>query len=521
MPSSLEVPTLSIGARTIQKMRARLGGTFVMDRTTDRREFVKSLAGMSAASLIGSSVFAQALSNTQTERRRTERATGAAGRIPARGEFVVRNGYVLTMDETIGDVPDGDVHVKNGAIVAVGKNLKAPGATALDARRMIVMPGFVDTHWHMWTTYLRCMAGDKTEDGYFPVTTLYGQLMQPEDMYHSTRLAVAEAIYSGTTTVNDECHNVRSYEHADQDICALREVGIRAQWSYGPYRGMPVGQLRDLASFEKLNTEWARLSNDGLITLAYTWGGIPSGNGGSPPSAESITNAKKEIETARGLGARITMHLASRENTPSGQVQAQADYLKNDMLLVHMLATSPEEMKLVASSGASISVSPGSELRIGYGLTKACDLMDAGINVAVSADTAPLTGNCHMPGILKLLRNVECAKAQNEFKLSARRTLEMGTIQGAKALGIEDKVGSLRPGKRADLIMINTDVITMGVFTDPTHMVVEATEPSNVDTVVIDGRILKRNGKFTAMVPEQIISDAVAARERVRKRIHT
>lgn len=484
-----------------------------MHGTINRRGFVKGLASISATGLIGSASFAQD--------RHTERSAGPAGKMPTRGDFIVRGGYVLTMDDTLGDIADGDVHVKNGAIVAVGKNLKAPGAAILDARRMIVMPGFVDTHWHMWTTYLRCMAGDKTEDGYFPVTTRYGQLMEAEDMYYSTRLAVAEAIYSGTTTVNDECHNVRSYEHAEQDIRALRESGLRAQWSYGAYRGMPAGQLRDLASFEKLHTDWARLSNDGLITLAYTWGGVPGGNAGNPASAESVGNAKKEIETARRLGTRITMHLASKENTPEGQVRALADYLKGDMLLIHMLATSPGEMKLVASSGASISVSPGSELRIGYGLTKACDFMDAGINVGVSVDTAPLTGNCHMPGILKLLRNAECAKAQNEFKLSARRALEMGTIQGARALGIEDKVGSLRPGKRADLIMIDTDVITMGVFTDPTHLVVEATEPCNVDTVVIDGRILKRNGKFTALVPEQIISDAVATRERVRKRIQT
>ena len=484
-----------------------------MHQTINRRGFIKSLAGISAASLIGSPDFAQD--------RLTERSTSPAGKMPARGEFIVRHGYVLTMDETLGDIADGDVHVKNGVIVAVGKNLKAPGATVLDGRRMIVMPGFVDTHWHMWTTYLRCMAGDKMEDGYFPVTTLYGQLMQPEDMYYSTRLAVAEAIYSGTTTVNDECHNVRSYEHAEEDVRALRELGIRGQWSYGPYRGIPPGQLRDLASFEKLHTDWAKISNDGLLTLAYTWGGLPGGNGGNPPSTESIANARKEIETARRLGTRITIHLASRENTPEGQVRAQSEYLKNDMLLIHMLATSPEEMKLVASSGASISVSPGSELRIGHGLTKACDFMDAGINVAVSIDTAPLTGNCHLPGVLKLLRNAECAKAKDEFKLSARRALEMGTIHGAKALGIDDKVGSLKPGKRADLIMINTDVITMGVFTDPTHMVVEATEPSNVDTVVIDGRILKRSGKFTALVPEQIIADAVATRERVRKRIRT
>lgn len=488
-----------------------------MNPTIKRRGFVKSLAGAGIAGLMMPQAIAQ---TTRGSRSKTvQRSTPPAENLPARGEFLVRNGYVLTMDEALGDLPVGDVHVKNGAIVAVGTNLKAPGAVVLDARRMIVMPGFVDTHWHMWTTYLRCMAGDKTEDGYFPMTTRYGQLMQPEDMYYSTRLAAAEAIYSGTTTVNDECHNVRSHEHAEQDIRAIRELGLRAQWSYGAYRGMPAGQLRDLASFEKLHSDWAKLSNEGLLTLAYIWGGVPGGNDGNPPPADHIANAKKEIETARSLGSRITIHLAAREGMPAGQVRAQADYLRNDMLLIHMLATTPDEMKLVAAAGASISASPGSELRIGYGLTKVCEFMDGGINVAASSDTMPLTGNCHMPGVLKLMRNAECAKARDEFKLSARRALEIGTIHGARALGIEDKVGSLVPGKRADLIMIQTNVITMGVFTDPTHMVVEAVEPSNIDTVMIDGRILKRNGKFTALIAEQIIDDAVATRERVEKRI--
>ena len=95
----------------------------------------------------------------------------------------------------------------------------------------------------------------------------------------------------------------------------------------------------------------------------------------------------------------------------------------------------------------------------------------------------------------------------------------MGTIDGARALGIEDNVGSLRPGKRADLIMIRTDVITMGVFTDPTRMVVEAAEPSNVDTVVIDGRILKRNGRLTTLDAGRIVADAIATRDTVRGRL--
>jgi cytosine/adenosine deaminase-related metal-dependent hydrolase len=176
-------------------------------------------------------------------------------------------------------------------------------------------------------------------------------------------------------------------------------------------------------------------------------------------------------------------------------------------------------MKMVDSGGSSISVSPGSELRIGYGSTKACDFMDAGINVAVSVDTVPLTGNANFFGILKLMRNAENAKSFNEFRLTARRALEMATVNGARALGLEDQIGSLSPGKRADVIMVRTDHLTMGVFTDPAHMLVEATEEADVDTVLVDGRILKRNGKLTAINPEQVMADAALSLESVGKRV--
>ena len=274
-----------------------------MSRKIGRRGFVAGVAGLGAAGLIGSSPMASSAQTQSPAQAPRPAGTRPAAGLPARGEFLVRNGYVLTMDPALGDIPGGDVHVKNGSIVAVGKNLKAPGALVLDGRRMIVLPGLVDTHWHMWTTYLRCMAGDKTEDGYFPVTTRYGEVMKPEDMYHSTRLAAAEAIYSGTTTLNDECHNVRSLDYAVADIRALRETGIRARFSYGSYRGVPPGEPRDLASFEKLHGEWAKHSPEGLITLGYTWGGVPVAAPNRPaPAQERIDAARKEIRNRAPLG---------------------------------------------------------------------------------------------------------------------------------------------------------------------------------------------------------------------------
>jgi 5-methylthioadenosine/S-adenosylhomocysteine deaminase len=174
---------------------------------------------------------------------------------------------------------------------------------------------------------------------------------------------------------------------------------------------------------------------------------------------------------------------------------------------------------MVAAGGSPISVSPGSELRIGYGSSKAAAFLDAGISVAVSVDTVPLTGNANLFGVLKLMRNAENAKAFDEFKLTARRALEMATINGARTLGLEDKIGSLTPGKRADLIAVRTDHLTMGVFTNPGNMLVEATEEADVDTVMVDGRLLKHRGSLTSLNVPQVIADAALTLAEVGKRI--
>jgi cytosine/adenosine deaminase-related metal-dependent hydrolase len=123
-----------------------------------------------------------------------------------------------------------------------------------------------------------------------------------------------------------------------------------------------------------------------------------------------------------------------------------------------------------------------------------------------------------MFGIMKFIQSIENGKSESEFKLAARRVLELGTIEGARSMGIADKVGSLKAGKRADLIMVSTRDVNLGVFGDPAHMLVTAAQPSNVDTVVVDGRILKRGGKLTAVNTVQVAAEAAAANAALRKR---
>jgi 5-methylthioadenosine/S-adenosylhomocysteine deaminase len=133
-------------------------------------------------------------------------------------------------------------------------------------------------------------------------------------------------------------------------------------------------------------------------------------------------------------------------------------------------------------------------------------------------DNNVLAGDANLFGLLKMVRSIENAKSHDEFKMSARRALELGTIDGARSLGIEGRVGSLKPGKRADVIMVSTRHLNMGVFTDPAHLLVESAEAENVDTVLVDGRVLKRGGKLTNMATDQVLEEAAASLAAMRTR---
>jgi 5-methylthioadenosine/S-adenosylhomocysteine deaminase len=435
--------------------------------------------------------------------------------MPARGNVIIRNAYVMTMEKDVGDLKDADVHVRDGAIVAVGQKLAAPGARVIDGRDMIVLPGLVETHWHMWNTLLRGMSGEKPDFGYFRTSGGLGRVFEPGDMYQGTRLATAEAISSGITFVHDWCHNIRGPEFARADLRALKESGLRARFSYGPMQGHDLKQPLDIADIEKLKNDWAEYSNGGLIALGMAW----RGHGGNQP-ANAVPEAvwRAEYEAAQRLGLPISVH-SSGSKAALGQIGGldKAGMIKN-VQIIHAVYATPEEIAAMKAAGSSISLAPTSELRIGFGLPPTTAFLDAGIPVGLSVDTVTLTGNADMFTIMRTIQAIENGRAESEFKLSARRVVELATIEGARSMGIDDKVGSLKAGKRADIIMIDTRAANLGVFGDPAVMLVTAVQPANVDTVMVDGRILKRGGKLTALNVPHIAKEAAEANAAVRKR---
>lgn len=422
-----------------------------------------------------------------------------------RAEYLIRNAYVMTMDEGLGDLAGADVHVRNGEVVAVGLGLEAPEAEAVDATDMIVLPGLVETHWHMWTTMLRSMAGDRAEHGYFATSRAIGAFYTARDMYRSTRLAAAEALHSGITFVHDWCHNVRDPSFAEADLRALADTGIRARFSYGTPAGFETDRPIDNDDLARLDGDWQAYSNGGLLSLGLAWRGARS------------EASLADYRAARALGLPVSVHVNVSPSTGGiGAIEA-AGLLGPHVQLIHAIWSSREEIAAVAERGASVSLSPYTEMRIGFGFPTTGELLDAGIPVGLSVDTPTLSGNADMFAIMKAIQNVENARARDEFRLTARRVLELATIEGARSMGLADEIGSLVPGKRADLLLVDTRQINLGVFTEPSHMLVEAAQPANVDTVMVDGRILKRAGRLL-LDTDAIIDDAQAAQAAVRER---
>src|SRR5437899_1421145 len=353
--------------------------------TLSRRGFLGGLAALGSISLA-------ACATNSTKASRLRAASRATGQLPPRGEFVVRNAYVLTMDPKLGNIPRGDVHVRNGMLVAVGPNLAAPDAEEIDGSNRIALPGFIDTHFHLWGSFARGIVADGDFD-YFPVMSRIGPAMTPEDAYNSSKLGIAEALNSGLTTIHDWAHNIITGAYADADLRALRDVGIRARFSYGYSRNLQLKpeQTADLADIARVKREWFSSSNDGLLTMGFA----SRGPGDTPPQVY-----RREWENVRSLGLPITQH-----------------------------------------AGRSLQ---------------------------------------------------EIAKFHR---------IEM--LYRDKLLG-------------PDVQLIHT--LNTAPFINPAILLVQQAQPANVDTVVIDGRILKHEGKLTALDAEEVIRKAAESFTAVRKR---
>ncbi|MFL6834092.1 MAG: amidohydrolase family protein [Xanthobacteraceae bacterium] len=443
---------------------------------------------------------------------RSAAAPGAP--LPPRRELVIRGASVLTMDPSLGDFETGDVHVRDGAIVAIGPRIELTNAQIIEGRGMICMPGFVDTHWHLWTSLFRpFVRADVNALGYFPVSNRLGQLFTPEDSYRSVMLGIAEALSAGVTTVHNWAHNVRSPDHADAELSAMRDAGIRGRFAYGPAQGMPDDQPMDMAGVARVKRDW--MPGDGLLTLGICSRNIGAMSiGGAARGTLTIDMAKRDWGGARALGLPITLHTSG----PSPiMLLEEAGLLGPDVQLIHPLLTTPEERAILKARGVSYAMAPVGEARrpSSVGVIQLGELLEAGVKVSLSTDHTT-NYNCDPFLGMRILFALHQHRIGDKIPLTVKRLVQLATLDGAVDLGISEKTGSLTPGKRADMILVRTTDINMAPVGDPYEAIVSLAQPTNVDTVIVDGRILRQSGKFTALDHGKVVHEAKEAAAALR-----
>jgi 5-methylthioadenosine/S-adenosylhomocysteine deaminase len=460
----------------------------------DRRAVLAGTTALGAAGMLRGHALAQA-------------GTMPAAKLPAQGDFVIRGAHVLTMDESLGDFPRGDVHIRGGEIVGIGLTVNASGAEVIDGKGMICMPGFVDTHWHHWTTLLRpLMRQDDPGLTYFPVTAKYGVLYTPQDSYRSVRLGLAQALAAGITTTQNWAHNVRSPAHADAEMSAMRDTGIRGRFAYGNPVRDPNDKPMDIADLARAKRDW--VTKGGMLTLAICSRSVDGANGATRGGI-TTEMAKKEWGAARELGLPITLHTSG---TGAIKILDDAGLLGPDVQLVHPLGTTEEDRAILAKQQVSYSTSPVGEARR-PGVTQLAEMLAARVNMSLSIDHTT-TFDADMFKNMGILFSLNMHRLGDKSELTTRRLVQLATIDGALDLGLGNQTGSLTPGKRADLILIRTTAPNMAPIGDPYDALVQLAQPSNIDLVVVDGRILRRGGQYTELDYDAVLrdaSDAVAA----------
>ncbi|MEV0640441.1 amidohydrolase family protein [Streptomyces sp. NPDC050619] len=436
-----------------------------------RRNMLTGAAAAAAAvTLSGSPASAAPGGSRHTGSTRLARGSGSG---TPKGRILIRNGHVIDTEPQPVAHAHTDVLIEGGKITAVGRNLRAKGAVVIDATDRIVLPGFVDTHRHVWHSALRSAAIDIELGAYFRLLGQVGPRFRPQDVRIATLAGALECLDAGITTQLDFAHIAYSPELANAAVDALKEAGLRAVFAYGtPVNVTGGGKLADVRRIRE------RLADDNaLVTMAYA----PLG-----PLSTPMETVARDWRIADELDLPLTIHLASSPtNEQPVLALREAGLLREKTLYVHANGIGDDELKLIADSGATASATPGDE---------AGRLRRAGITTGTGIDTVAFA-----PGdMFSTMRAAHLAgQIAEDPQLTAKDVLRMATLDGAAAMGLADRTGSLRPGKQADVILLRLDDLNMlTAERDPIGAVVTEAQLHNVDTVLVAGRVVKAGGRL-------------------------
>ena len=512
---------------------------YPQDHGASRRDFLKASTATAVAAAGASFLTASPAAAESNEQ--PPQGNGDRGR-----RYIIRGGSVMSMDPNVGELPQGDVLVDGKTIIAVGPNLKASGAGVIDARGRIVMPGFVDTHHHQFETALRSFLADgilindlsNTPSGnltyYENILQKFAPVYRPEDVYINELFGGLSQLDAGVTTVHDVSQIHHTPDHSDAAIEGLIDAGRRAAFGYfeGAFTTSGSAYAYPDDAF-RIKQQWFS-STDQLITMIM---------GGEVYLGEETYT--KSWTIGRQLGLQIAAHILSPfgirpilDDLAMGQGGLNNNIgLGPDNLFIHMTGMSDAGWNGVKNAGAQVSLAVPIEMNMRHGIPPILKMQSLGMEPSLSVDVeCTMTADffTQMRSMMTMQRMVvnQMILEQGTFVfpeqwptpapgtpplLNTRDVLRYATINGAKGLRLDSKIGSLAPGKEADIIILDPTTLNVAPLNHVPGAVVSLMDRTNVETVIVAGKVRKWKGKLVNVNVDKLRKELEASRDFVFK----
>ncbi|HET9715206.1 MAG TPA: amidohydrolase family protein [Pseudolabrys sp.] len=419
---------------------------------------------------------------------------------------LIKGAAIVSMDAAIGDLPKGDVLIERDRIVAVRPSIAADDADTIDASQMLLLPGFINGHLHTWQTGLRGIAADWTVAEYMQAMHRgLATLFRPEDIYIANLMGALNQINNGATTLVDWCHNNPTPEHSDAAIRGLEEAGIRALFLHGSPKPDPKAGQRHFSEVPMPRREIERFckgrfaSREGLLTFGLAILG---------PYYSTYDVTVTDLALAREFDLLASMHVGGGTSlVPNGfERLLKDDLIDRHVTVVHGNDIAPDTVRGIVDRGGTFTVTAEIELQMGYGDPLTGILHSLNAPISIGTDVEPAVGSdlftC-MRLTLQHERNRSIIAALTKTgarpqrsPLTCRDALSWVTTEAARIAGLDDRTGSITPGKQADILLLRTDALNMVPMHDLVGCAVMQAGTANVDTVLIAGRVVKREGKL-------------------------
>jgi 5-methylthioadenosine/S-adenosylhomocysteine deaminase len=431
--------------------------------------------------------------------------------------IIIRGADVVTMDATLGDLRSADILIEDGAIRAVGPSLDATDAEAIDGTGMIALPGIIDAHTCLWQTVLRGAVPDLWAGTYYSKLLPLRRHYTPEDNFNAAYVGGFEMLSYGTTTVVDYCHNIRSPDYAPRSIAALKETGLRHLFTYSFMPSVQPDDYPMAARFDDARRVHAQFHDPGGLTDI----GFGIDSIGAPALG-------KQLEFARALEAPSCIHV--NETGTIDKLHA-AGLLGPDLLVIHGNLISNAELELMARARMPLCFTPTADTQ-GTPADVVRRASDRGVDVVFGCDI-PCSVASDTLGQLRVMFNVQGyldGAIERSFStvlgrrpavrpglplLTPRKLIETTTLTAARVLGLDDRIGSLTPGKRADIVLIRKGPFGDSIDDDACAHVLLQTSPRDIDTVIVDGAIRMRGGALTGFDSERAATMVRDSRRRI------